>query len=192
MYTAIGSVRTFAGRHDDIPAFHAVVIAVTVIAAALFNIGAFLLLIVAHATLDIVKYREVHGMGWRKTLFATFREGLLDLFFLTLALAFALNLHHGERVFALSTAMRVEEVLLRFCGMGLARLEVMVHGIWVFSNVRQHILDLRTGTGRWKLRETVMLLGLIASVAFVASAPLFMEASAVAKVFSQQLIPWRL
>ena len=192
MHILTAEFRRFASRHDDIPAFHAAVIAITVIAAALFNIGAFLLLIIAHASLDIVKYRDVHRMRWGKTLYATFREGLLDLAFLALALSFALYLHHGQSVFALSSAVRIEEVLIRFVGMGIARLEVLVHGIWVFSNLRQHLLDLRVGNGPWKRRETLFLLVLLSSIIFIVSSPLFMDTGAIGKVFSEQLIPWRL
>lgn len=191
MHIATARIRRFADCHDDVPAFHAAVIAITVIAAALFNIGAFLLLIVAHAVLDIVKYRDVHRFRWGRTMMATFREGLLDMFFLALALSFALYLHHGQSIFAISGLVRIEQVFLRFVGMGFARLEVLIHGIWVFSNLRQHMLDLRVGNGPWKRREIFFLFGLIASLAFIACSPFFMDPHAVQAVLADELLPWR-
>lgn len=192
MHTAFRSVRRFACAHDDVPAFHAVSIVLTLLAAALLNVGAFVVLIAAHAGLDLVKYRDVHNMGWGRTLFATFRESLLDLLFLAVALCFSLYLHHGQSVFALSGILRAEEILIRLFGIGLMRLEVLLHGMWVFSNVRQHALDIRAATGSWKRRETLWLCGLILATGFIVSAPFFMGPETVSDVLYEQLVPWRI
>ena len=192
MHSILQHSRSFARRHDDIPAFHAASIALTLLAAALFNVGAFAVLIVAHAALDIIKYRDVHGMPWLRTLSAIFREGLLDLFFLSVALCFALTLHHGQSVFALSGAIRMEEVLLRVFGMGLARLEVLMHSMWIFSNIRQHLVDVRDATGAWRWTELLVCCGFIGSVSIIAASPLVMGSNAVITVLTDQLVPWRI
>ena len=61
MSTAIRHLRIFAHEHDDIPAFHAAYLVGTFLAAAIFNLGFFLLLIIGHMCLDVVKYRDFHG-----------------------------------------------------------------------------------------------------------------------------------
>ncbi len=185
-------VRAFAIAHDGIPAFHAAAILLTVIAAALLNTGAFALLIAAHASLDIVKYREVHGMRWGTTIVATIRESLLDLLFLSLALCFALYLHHGQSIFVLSGMVRLERILIRILGIGLARLEVLLHGLWVFSNIRQHLTDVRDATGPWRSSELLWLCGFISTLLFIVASPLVLESGALSTVLYEQLVPWRI
>src|SRR3989338_5029895 len=189
MHRVSQHVRAFAMVHDGIPAFHAASILLTVIAAALLNTGAFAVLIAAHMSLDIVKYRDVHGMSWSRTLVATARESLLDLFFLGLALCFALYLHHGQSVFAVSGMVRMERMLFQVFGIGLARLEVLLHQLWVFSNIRQHLQDVRDFTGSWRIVEILWLCGFVATVAFIVAAPFVMEPGAFAKVMGEQLVP---
>ncbi|NOS67527.1 MAG: hypothetical protein HOO67_04155 [Candidatus Peribacteraceae bacterium] len=192
MRTFTHNIRAFALVHDDVPAFHVACIVLTVLAAMLLNTGAFAVLIAAHAALDIVKYRDVHAMSWAKTLAATFREALLDLFFLSLALCFALYLHHGQSIFVLSRLVHTEEILLRVFGIGLARLEVLLHGFWVFSNVRQHLTEVRRATGTWRSVEVLCLCGFVASMMFIAMLALVMEPGAFQKVFLEQMVPWRI
>lgn len=192
MYRVTHRVRAVAGAHDDFPAFHVLSIALTLLAAAMLNIGAFIVIIAAHAALDIVKYRELHTFSWAKTLEATLRESLLDIFFLSLALCFTLYLHHGQSVFALSGLVRFEEVFLRLFGIGLARLEVLLHGIWVFSDVRQHVRDVRDATGPWRCTEIVCLCACAASLMFIIVSPLLMGPGEAAKVLGEQLVPWRI
>ena len=184
--------RTFAAVHDRIPAFHVASIVLTILAAVLLNIGAFAVLILAHAALDIIKYRDVHAFGWGRSLLATAREALADLFFLVLALCFAFYLHHGESVFVLSGIVRMEEVLIRLFGIALPRLEVMVHGMWVFTNVRQHLSDTREGTGPLRFSELFFLCGLLASLLFLASVPFFMDGRTVTDVLARYMVPWRI
>ena len=51
----LASARLFAHRHDELPAFHAAYLVITVLCAALLSLGAFAALIVAHIALDYVK-----------------------------------------------------------------------------------------------------------------------------------------
>ena len=192
MPRTLHSVRIFAAVHDRVPAFHAASIVLTILAAALLNVGAFAVLIVAHAVLDVIKYRDVHACAWRMTLAATLRESLVDLFFLALALCFAFTLHHGQSVFVLSGVVRLEEVLIRLFGIALPRLEVLVHGMWVFTNVRQHLVDTREATGRWRFSELFFLCGFIACLLFLASVPFFLDSGTVQNVLVRTMVPWRI
>ncbi len=192
MHRISHSARAFAVAHDGIPAFHAASILLTVIAAALLNTGAFAVLIAAHASLDIVKYRDVHAMPWGRSIVATFRESLLDLFFLSLALCFSLYLHHGQSIFALSGVVRLEAIFFQVFGIGLARLEVLMHQLWVFSDIRKHFHDVRDATGPWRRREILWLSGLVTAIAFITAAPFVMEPGAFMRVMMEQGVPWRI
>lgn len=183
-------VKAFAVDHDDLASFHLSSIVLTVIAAAFLNTGAFAVLILAHAVLDIVKYREA-DMRWTRTALATFREGLLDLFFLALSICFALYLHHGQSIFVVSRLILLEEFILRTVGIGLARFEILLHGLWVFSNVHQHLREVRASAGPWRTTERLCLTGFLLATAFILLSPLVMEPGALTTVFFQELVPWR-
>lgn len=184
--------RAFAVAHDGIPAFHAAAILLTVIAAALFNIGAFALLIAVHASLDIFKYRDVHRMRWSRTVIATIRESIMDLFFLSLALCFALYLHHWKSVFILSGIVRLEAMLVWIFGVVLARIEVLLHWLWVFSDVRQHLRDVRDATGPWRYTELLWLYGFVSALLFIVASPILLKPGALSVMLYEQLVPWRI
>lgn len=178
--------------HDEIPAFHAGYLLITLVFAALLNVGAIALLIAAHMGLDLVKYHEIHHQSWKKTWIHTLRESLLDVFMLAVALCFGLYLHHSAGVLAFSGVVRMEEVLLRGAGMVIPRMEVMWNALWIFSNVRQHVLSLRPYEGPWRNREVCYLVGLILSVALLLASPLFIDHSTLLTLLREQLVPWKI
>lgn len=182
--------RSFAIAHDDVPAFHAAYLVLTLLAAALLNVGAFVLLIVAHAGLDLVKYREVHGRAWPRTLASTLRESLLDLFLLSGALVLAVYLHHGTGIIAVSGIVRAETSLLRGLLHLLPRVGVLWNTLWIFTNIRHHLLRSPEATGPWKVREQLYLLGALGALLLLALAPSLFGAENVMTILTGQLVPW--
>ena len=94
MSKPLSSVRHFAHVHDDLPAFHAGYLVLTILVASLLNLGVFGLLIIAHMALDYVKYREHHGFSWRRTMEGMVRESLVDIALLGVGVVFAVYFHH--------------------------------------------------------------------------------------------------
>lgn len=182
----------FAIAHDDVPAFHAAYLVLTLLAAALLNTGAFALLIVAHAGLDLVKYREVHGRAWPRTLASTLRESLLDLFLLSGALVLAVYLHHGTGIVAVSGIVRAETSLLRGVLLLLPRVGVLWNTLWIFTNIRHHLLRSPEATGPWKVREQLYLLGTLGALLLLAVAPSLFGAENVMTILTGQLVPWEI
>ncbi len=185
-------LKSFAIAHDSLPAFHAGYLAVTVLIAALLNVGAFALLIVAHAALDFVKYREVHGRSWRRTLLSTLRESLLDLFLLCGALALAVYLHHGSSIVALSGLARAEASFLRGIILLAPRVEVLWHGMWIFSNFKQHLFVSPEASGAWKKSELFCGAGAAVSLLLLAISFQVFDVDGVVRILENQLVPWRL
>ena len=84
----------FAQHHDEFPAFHAGYLALTIIAAAMLNLGFFAVLVLIHMALDVYKYKVVHKSSWLEVAEGVFRESLLDITLLLLGLVFAVYLYN--------------------------------------------------------------------------------------------------
>lgn len=125
MLAISSTFRGFAHEHDDIPAFHAAFLVGTILCAALFNLGFYALLILAHVVLDIVKYRDVHGMSIRKTLYAAALESIGDIALFLLSLTFAIYLNHTYMLSALGGMMRSELTVLRAFGTMLPKIRIL-------------------------------------------------------------------
>lgn len=187
------TIRRFAIAHDETPVFHAVYLVLTFLAAALLNVGTFGLLVLAHMVLDLVKYREFHAMPWGRTLGATFRESLIDLFLLALALCLAVYLHHGQSIVALSGFLRMEVTIVSAFAVLLPRLEVTWHLLGVFGNIRKHLQHMHGVTGALRMYERLMLAGFFLSVLLVVIAPVVLgDSASVSHVLADELLPWRL
>jgi hypothetical protein len=129
-------VRTFVHEHDDLPAFHAAYLLLTLLAAALLSAGVFAALMLAHMMFDLFKYRQKEKLSWAATVRATLRESLPDITLLALCLTFAVYLHHSIQLIAgLSgllhsevSVMRALGIWLPKFGMGRRLIDVLFHG----------------------------------------------------------------
>ena len=93
MQTLLLSVRSFARRHDDLPAFHAAAIVLAFVIASLCTTGLFLLAVTAHACLDLVKFHDGHGLSWRASAVQALRSNVVTFTLLLTALTASLYLH---------------------------------------------------------------------------------------------------
>ena len=188
------NIRRFLIAHDEAPAFHATYLAMIFLAAALLNVGAFALLVAGHMTLDIVKYRDVHRFSLARAVRATFRESLVDVALLMIALNFAVYLHHATSIVAVSGALHVEQTVLRGFGMIIPRMEVLFHNVRIFGGVQRHMQEVRSAkAGRWKLSEKLCFLILLLAAGLVVAAPFVLaDQDAVLRILAEQLVPWRI
>lgn len=137
--------RAFAHEHDDIPAFHAAYLVATFLAAAVFNLGFFLILIVGHMTLDFFKYREVHGFSLGRTFKAMVLESITDLAFFLLALTFAVYLSHTYLLAAVSGLLRSELTILEALGTLLPKVQIFEHIAGVAFGVHNYLHAVNPG-----------------------------------------------
>ena len=183
-----------AFMHDDSPAFHAAYIALTFIAAALFNVGAFALVVLAHMVLDLFKYYGVHTLPLGRSLAATMRESIVDIALLMVALCFAVYLHHATSIVVVSGLLHVEQTVIRALGMTLPRLEVLWHNMHVFGRINTHMQRLRAGERvPWTIGEWACAGVLAICCVLIAAAPsLLASPEVVMRILTEQLVPWHM
>ena len=186
-------LRTFAHRHDDLPAFHAGYLILTLLAAAMFSLGAFGLLIVAHMTLDLVKYREYHGYGWKLTMKGIVRESLMDITLLMIGMVFSVFLHHSVAFPGLSGIMRTEIMVIRLFGTLIPKIKILHNFLKVVAHIR-HYLDHAHPHLRdhWSTVDRVCFWALGFSVFLIVfSAPILrVSYSVVFEILREEMIPW--
>lgn len=187
-------IRTFAHRHDELPAFHAAYLVLTILIAALLNLGAFGLLIVAHMVLDTVKYREVHGMSWPKTMRATFRENLFDHTLFVLGFLIAVYLHHSlPGIAGVSGLLRSEITIARGLGTLLPKVEILQRFLHVLFHMRHHLLHIETPVGERLTpteRFSIVLVGCSVLLLLLAPAILHIGMERLLLITQEEIIPW--
>lgn len=119
--------RVFAHEHDDIPAFHATYLVGTFLAAAVFNLGFFEILIAGHMVLDFFKYREVHGFSLSQTFKAVIIESISDIALFLLALTFSVYLSHTFLLAGISGILRSQLTILEALGTLLPKVQILEH-----------------------------------------------------------------
>ncbi len=139
MSTTTRKLKAFAARHDHSPAFHATYLVVTVLIASMLNLGAFVLLIAAHMTLDVVKYREVHGMRWSWVWKGVVRESLVDLVLLAVAFTSVVYLNQNVGLIAASGLLRSEVTLLKGIILVVTKSRIFLDVLCVLSALPQHM-----------------------------------------------------
>ena len=193
--SAVSALRAFTHRHDEMPAFHAGYMVLVFLTAALFNLGTFGLLVAAHMSLDIVKYRDLHGFSWKLTARGTTRESLIDMMLLFIGLVFAVYLHHGAGIIALSGLLRAEGTIIRALVTLIPKLEVFQHVLHIFLTTREHLMVIEPATTPGWSRLDYFCFGVIAlsGVLLVFAIPLLnLEPSLFQNILTEELIPWRL
>lgn len=135
----VGRARLFAHDHDDIPAFHAAYLVGAFLAAAIFNLGFFLVLIVTHMCLDFVKYRDYHHYSYAETIWAMFVENMIDVMLFFVALTFGVYTSHTFALVALSGFARTELTILRALGMLIPKFEILQHCSTVLLNIHSYM-----------------------------------------------------
>lgn len=190
------ALRSFVYEHDDLPAFHAGYLVLTFLTAALFNLGTFALLVVAHMSLDIVKYRDVHGFSWGRTAIATMKESIVDIMLLSVGLLFAVYLHHYAGMIAISGILRAEGTILRALGTIIPKLEVLYHLLFVITHLREHLQEIpeevrRTGWARGEA-FSFFTAGVCIFLVALAGPILGLSSQMLAMIYRRELIPWGL
>lgn len=164
----------FAEEHDTRMAFHAWFFVLTFFAAVFLNVGAFVMLVLAHASLDIVKYRLCHRWSWTSTMKGALRESLFDTFLITFSLLLGVYLHHGSSVILLSSMVRGEWLIVRALGMTLAEMHVLCHVLTQFANIRDHLVHAPRALGNARLtrQEKFLMASTVGFVVLIAAAPM--------------------
>ncbi|PIR53418.1 hypothetical protein COU76_01215 [Candidatus Peregrinibacteria bacterium CG10_big_fil_rev_8_21_14_0_10_49_10] len=193
MTQTLTAVRRFAHVHDDLPAFHAGYLVLTLLVAALLNLGAFGLLIAAHMTLDFVKYREYHKFSMKRTLEGMVRESLVDVTLLSVGLLFAVYIHHTIGLAGMSGLLRAEVSLVSAAAMVLPKVKVLHNFLKVISHLRHYIDQVHPRFCQgWSNLDHFCFFAIEFSLILIAAAPLIlgMDTKTLFFVLQSQLIPF--
>jgi len=188
-------LHSFAHRHDDLPAFHAGYLVLTLLAAAMFSLGAFGILILAHMVLDYVKYREHLGYSWRLTFEGMVRESLVDFTLFMIGMVFSVYLHHSIAFPGISGVMRAELVIIRVFGTVIPKMKILHNFLKVIAHLR-HYLDHAHPHLRqhWSGIDRVCFITVLLCVflLFFAAPILHVGFSDIGGILSEELIPWKI
>ena len=193
MHILTNNIRLFIHEHDKMPAFHAGYLVVTFLIAALFNLGMFALVIIAHMTLDYVKYTEVYGYKRKETLKAMFSESSIDIVLLLIGLVFVVYLHHGVEVAAVSGLVRAGVTLARGLGTVIPKLEILYRFLDTLMNPQEHMQHLHENVrARWSFFVACILCIAAFCTLLLLLAPMLLtiDATLLEKALVDQLIPW--
>lgn len=191
---SLRSIRSFAHSHDDLPAFHAAYLVLTILAAAIFNLGFFAMLIAIHMALDIFKYRDVHGYSWSKTIEGMIRESIVDISLLMMGLAVGVYLYPTLPLFAALQGMMLAELtIVRAVGVVTPKLKILYNFLKLIAHVDMYVRHVHPRLGKSASKiEYVAILSLIVSVGLLLIAPvvLVINMNEYATILLRELIPW--
>ncbi len=192
-FSRLGSL---ARTHDDLPAFNAAYWILTLLAAMLFNAGAFLLLVAGHMALDVYKYREIHGKKWTKVAEAVARENLIDVSVISLGVAFSVYCHSALPIFAgIQGLIRTEIALVNAVVQITVKTHVLHGFLTILADLHQYMSKIhpRMGKGLSPV-ETLSVLALVASIALTLAAPwlLHLDSQQISRIAYDLFVPWAL
>ncbi|MBI3336506.1 hypothetical protein HYZ98_02985 [Candidatus Peregrinibacteria bacterium] len=186
-------LRIFAHTHDDLPAFHAGYLVLTFLVAAMFNMGTFALLVIAHMSLDIVKYREVHGYSWKRVIEGTVRESIVEVALLFTGLVFAVYFHHSVAgVAAVSGLMRAEFTVIRALGTIIPKVYILQDVLKIVAHIHHYLDSIHPCMHKeWTRLEKICLASFAASVLLLVIAPsiLGLDAVIIEQIIREEIIP---
>ena len=193
MTHALASARIFAHKHDELPAFHAAYLVVTVLSAALLSLGTFAVLILLHMALDYVKYRDIHRCTFGRTVEGMIRESLFDIALLATGLTFAVYLDHTMAIASISGFARSEMTLLKAAGTVLPKFGMLNDSLKVWMHLQIYLrhphprIGKALSTGEWLAISTTI----VALFALMIAAPLMAkEGSAVLAIIYHEVFHW--
>lgn len=192
----LARLSSLARSHDDLPAFNATYWLLTLLAAMLFNAGAFLLLIAGHMALDVFKYREIHGRRSVKVLEGVVRENLIDVSVVALGVAFSVYCHTTLPIFAGMQGLLRTEIAVVNALVQLTTKTHVLHGILtIIADLHQYLAKVhpRMGKGLSPV-DAVAVIALAVSIALILASPwiLGLDTDHVLRIASDIFIPWRL
>lgn len=195
MTLTLHTLRTFAHEHDEIPAFHAGFLVLTFLAAAMFNLGAFAILIFMHMCLDVVKYREIHKFSWSMTVKGVLHESLIDMMLLSVGLVFSVYFHHSVFTAGVSGLLRAEITVVRALGTIIPKLKILHHFLKIIAHLNYYLETVHPHLRKeWTKADKLYMFFILVSVGLLFAAPALMDAdpSVVRMVVLWELTPWNM
>lgn len=193
---SVRTLRSFAHQHDNLPAFHAAYLVLTLLAAAMFNLGFFAVLIIAHMGLDVFKYRDVHGLSWKRTVEGVIRESMVDIALFFMGLVVAVYLH--PTLFAYSSIkgmMMAEVTVVRAVGLLTPKLKILYDLLKILSDIEHYLGRLHPRFGKnLAVIEYVCSFSICITLGMLLIAPilLMIDGATYLGLLVEELTPWKI
>jgi len=185
--------RFLAYYREELPAFHAGFVVTLLVLSSLLNLGAFVLLLAARTTLDIVKCRERERMGWRETLGAVVQAGLLEYVLFTFLLLATIFLQESGVLFG--GGVRAAAELLRggvfFALKGVLLFRLLPVLLHPRSYIEECGVDMRRP---FSSVEQSFLLALVTGLLLLGLSPAIVNGGwqKILQILRKQIVPWKL
>ncbi len=189
------SFRTFAYQHDDLPAFHAAFLVGTFFAAAVLNLGFFACLIAIHMCMDTVKYREIHGYNWARTIHAACIESLTDIMFFFIALTSTIYLHHSYALSFISGLTRAELTVASIFAVLLPKMQILEHMLHVYTHINSYMHTKQASLQKGlTVMQIICVTVTVAAIVLLMLSPMLFHGSEhqLALLLNNELVPWKL
>lgn len=195
MTYVFAQLRSFAHKHDTLPAFHAAYLVLAFLAAAMFNLGVFGLLILMHMTLDYVKYREVHKLGLKETWLGMVHESLMDVALFSVGLVFSVYFHHSVGVANISGLLRAELTIVRMLGTLIPKFVMLESFLKIVAHLHHYMEHLHPGLrSEWSRTDRYMMLTIAVCFILLFSAGEIMnvDGAVIRMIVLWELVPWNI
>ena len=136
--TFYNSLLRFIQSHDEHMLFQLTYLVLVILAVMFLNLGFFVLLILVHMSLDIVKYRHFHKLSAVQTFMSTLHESMIDIMLLLVGLVISVYFQHSIGIVALSGFIRAESSLTRVFVMFFSKFTATTHFVKPLTRLQQH------------------------------------------------------
>ncbi|MBP9774107.1 MAG: hypothetical protein KBD00_05815 [Candidatus Peribacteraceae bacterium] len=158
---------SFVHHHDDLPVFQAAYLVGAFLAALIFNIGFFLVLVSIHVVLDTIKYRQRFGFSIGNSVRHALVESLFDISLFLVALALTLYLNHSYGLAAISGIARTQLTLLAAIGTVGPKMKILRDTVTASLHITGHSFA-AASHGRIVLSSMQQLMLAVSAVALAA------------------------
>ena len=145
--------------------------------------------------LDVVKYRERHGFGWKETADGVLHESLLDITVLSVGVVFSVYLHRTIGITSLAGLMHAEIAVVRSFGLLVPKLFILHDVLKVVSHLHQYfdIVHPRHRRGWSGLDHLCICFCGASALLLLFAAPLMgVDWIVVEGALLEELIPWNI
>lgn len=182
------TLKTYLKNHDETFSFFIIYLCLGIVLSLLFNIGVFILLVLAHYLMDLSKHR-ILGKNWSKTFAHSTKDITIDISFVMVGLVLSIYLHHGLILGLSKGAFKTMYLLEIMAKSAIAERSVNAF-VHYYMFVKSHKIKKNDGELTRFERFSWSMIG--ASVALILISPIvlnFTFTEFLSHVVSQELVP---
>ncbi len=187
-------IRRVVLPYEKLPSFHAAYLMLVLVFAALCNLGFFTILVIAHISLDYLKYRVNFQYEPWEAFRGMMKESLVDVALLLLALSTFVYLNQSLPIIADLEGARVLHVtVVRALALILPKLTILHHSLRVLFHVPSYFQTPYPKLYKpFRLSDYVCIATCFIAAGLLIASPFILHISIdqLKEILLQQMIPW--